>query len=108
MLGKLKISFVESLGWSADEEPTPEIRLWAAVLERAISDLSPNTITARHQMRESAAWFRSNRTSTASFCWVCDMLNRSPTSIRAMIAAKIDFAAGKRTTKRANRSFRSL
>src|SRR5262245_12397681 len=66
---------------------TGEQRLMAAILEDAVAVCSkrtiPKTSKARHVLRETLRWVRSNdRTWMFSFLRICEMLNLEPTAIR--------------------------
>ena len=66
---------------------TGEQRLMAAILEDAVAVCSkrtvPKTSKARHVLRETLRWVRSNdRTWMFSFLRICEILNLEPTAIR--------------------------
>jgi hypothetical protein len=71
---------------------TGEKRLMAAILEDAVAVSSkretPKTSKARHVLRETMRWIRSNdRTWTFSFLRICETLDLEPTAIRRGIRA---------------------
>ena len=66
---------------------TGEQRLMAAILEDAVAVCSkrtvPKTSKARHVLRETLRWVRSNdRSWMFSFLRICEMLDLEPTAIR--------------------------
>jgi hypothetical protein len=67
--------------WSGEQ------RLMAAILEDAVAVSSkpvpPKTSKARHVLRETLRWLRSNdRTWTFSFLRICETLDLDPSAIR--------------------------
>jgi hypothetical protein len=71
---------------------TGEKRLMAAILEDAVAVSTrreiPKTSKARHVLRETMRWIRSNdRTWTFSFLRICETLDLEPTAIRRGIRA---------------------
>lgn len=70
-----------STSWSGEQ------RLMAAVLEDAVAvgtkPNAPKTSKARHVLRETLRWLRSNdRTWMFSFLRICDALDLDPSAIR--------------------------
>ena len=70
--------------WSGEQ------RLMAAILEDAVAVSSkpgmPRTSKARHVLRETLRWLRSNdRTWTFSFLRICETLDLDPSAIRRAI-----------------------
>jgi len=66
---------------------TGELRLMAAILEDAVAVCSkretPKTSKARHVLRETLRWLRSNdRTWMFSFLRICEILDMDPSAIR--------------------------
>jgi hypothetical protein len=60
------------------------IRLWHAVLDRAIRDMvDPRT---KFKDREEARqWFQSERQEVGSFLWVCNILGFNPGTVRSRL-----------------------
>ena len=54
-------------------------RLWFAVLEQALTDAKGKHYSYREEARE---WFLSEKYETASFLWICDVLDLDPDSFR--------------------------
>jgi hypothetical protein len=74
-----------------------ERRLWVAVLEQAIIDLSgPNGVRGgeRRRLRTfSRLWFTSDNDQPGSFLWVCESLQLDPSWVRNQLAAVIKAAS---------------
>ncbi|MBF0461871.1 MAG: hypothetical protein HQL87_10785 [Magnetococcales bacterium] len=60
-------------------DASPEARLWAEVLHRAILDLDDAT-----ERPSVLAWLRSREDSPGSFRFVCDVLGYEPEHIRQL------------------------
>lgn len=81
-------------------DPSPEHRLWAAVLANACRDLvnpvNPGPSQYRVQYRREAKqkaldWFRSENLHIGSYLWVCAVLDIHPQPLRtAVMGGKID------------------
>lgn len=68
------------------EEYEPYLKLWAAVIELAVSDvLSIKPGKVEPDQQRSAEWIASMSNAPLSFHWACDMLNVSPVAVREML-----------------------
>ena len=54
-------------------------RLWAAVLEQAMTDIQEDHDSHGEEARK---WLQSENPGTASFLWVCDVLDLDPALVR--------------------------
>lgn len=61
------------------------MRLWAAVMQRGISDYC--TARTRKGYRHTSVyhWFWSNEHRTGSFCWICDLFDIDPDRARTQV-----------------------
>lgn len=60
-----------------ETEPTPEQRLWVAVLEQAVEDL-------RRHCPKAKAWFRATSEEPGSYLWICEVLGIRAERFRAL------------------------
>ena len=70
----------------AGKPELPEIRLWEAMIYRALDDL-------RHEKRRGAAlqWVLSNEEYTGSFRWVCNALDLNSSAVRRAVVSRLLF-----------------
>ncbi len=73
----------------AQHEDTPERRLLAAVLERALLDAQGRVSPGKpDDMRDALAWFASEDEGVLSFHWVAGRLGIDPDWIRRKLAER--------------------
>lgn len=63
-------------------EPSPELRLWAAVLKQAVFDL---THPVPRWEQDAYNWITSDVVATSSFVGICLMLGAEPSKVRLWI-----------------------
>lgn len=81
------------INYGEEEGPTPEKRLLAAVLARALFDYGAGTAHAveRHIMRSARLWLKSDSKKDMSFLYICAALDLDPWYVRHSLALHMGF-----------------
>lgn len=70
--------------------PVGVFRLWAAVLERGLTDWRESrtieSAAARLRVAELATWLGTARHAPGTFLWICDVLGLEPDAVRRAFA----------------------